>query len=89
MEMERGGMLPSTKVAAQAIAPAVTAIVTQCQFDLRVSLTAMLRRVRRNPITPWNAVDGNSTIRPAAHHARTGKNAPEPEINTTRRAGGE
>jgi hypothetical protein len=40
-------MVLSRKTAAQTMAPAVTAIVTTCQFDRRNSLTAMLRRVRR------------------------------------------
>src|SRR3954469_21291658 len=41
------------------MAPAVTAIVTTCKFDRRNSPTAMLRRVRRDPITPWTYVSGN------------------------------
>src|SRR5712675_2038286 len=56
-------MLLSRKTAAQTMAPAVTAIVTTCQFDRRNSLTVMLRRVRRGPITPWNALDGNPKAR--------------------------
>src|SRR5262245_43149866 len=56
-------MVLSRKTAAQTMAPAVTAVVTTCQFDRRNSLTAMLGRVRRGPITPWNALDGNPKAR--------------------------
>src|SRR5262249_53786717 len=55
--------LTRSRTAAQTMAPAVTAVVTTCQFDRRNSLTAMLGRVRRGPITPWNALDGNPKAR--------------------------
>src|SRR5262245_57911065 len=48
------------------MAPAVTTMVTTCQFDRRNSLTAMLRRVRRDPITPRNASQRNPTGRKLA-----------------------
>ena len=37
--------------------PHLASAVTTCQFDRRNSLTAMPRRVRRDPITPWKALD--------------------------------